>query len=97
LPWPSARLTEYLHTALRKVGLSPTVLPPPGAEMLASASGGFPRSLQLLARAAWLAAAVAERNQIGVEHVRHAIDQMPCVPGLQSPEPFAEHEPTHVS
>jgi len=97
LPWPSARLTEYLHTALRKVGLSPTVLPPPGGEMLASASGGFPRSLQLLARAAWLAAAVAERNQIGVEHVRHAIDQMPCVPGLQSPEPFAEHEPAHVS
>lgn len=92
-PWPALRLAEYLTNALRAVGLSPTVLPAPAAELLAAASGGFPRSLQLLARAAWLSAAVAGRNQIGVEDIRHAIDQVPCSPGLQTPAPLANHEP----
>ena len=71
--------------------------PSPGSDQIENHGVGRTLTLQLLARAAWLAAAVAECNQIGVEHVRHAIDQMPCVPGLQSPEPFAEHEPAHVS
>lgn len=95
-PWPRAQLTQYLQTSLRTVGLSPAVLPPPAAELLAAASGGFPRTLQLLARAAWLAAALAERNEISPEDVRSAIDQVPCVPGLEAPEPIAEHEPAHA-
>ena len=92
-PWPALRLAQYLTGALRAVGLSPTVLPEPAAELLAATSGGFPRSLQLLARAAWLSAAVAGRNQISVEDVRQAIDQVPCSPGLQSPALLADHEP----
>jgi type II secretory pathway predicted ATPase ExeA len=87
-------LAQYLQTSLRAVGLSPTVLPSPATELLTAASGGFPRTLQLLARAAWLTAALAERNEIRPEDVRSAIDQVPCVPGLQAPEPIPEHEPT---
>ena len=90
-PWTQARRLEYLESALRQVGLSATVLPPPAAEMLAAASGGLPRSLQLLARAAWLAAATSGRQQFLSEDVQRAIAEVPCVPGLHTPE--THHEP----
>ena len=63
------------------------MLPPAAGEKLAAASGGLPRSLQLLARAAWLAAATSGRQQILPEDVQCALDQVPCVPGLHTPEP----------
>ena len=85
-PWPPARRLEYLESALRSVGLSATVLPAAAAERLAAASGGLPRSLQLLARAAWLNAATRSRQEILIKDVQRAIDQVPCVPGLQAPE-----------
>ena len=57
----------------------------------ASASGGLPRSLCLLARAAWIAAATDKAQKILAAHVQAALEQVPCIPGLlpsgQSPEP----------
>ena len=85
-PWPQSRCLEYLEGALRAVGLSAAVLPANAGEMLAAASGGLPRSLQLLARAAWLAAATSERQQILTEDVQSALDQVPFVPGLHTPD-----------
>lgn len=89
-PWAQSRCLEYMESALRAVGLSATVLAPAAGERLAAASGGLPRSLQLLARAAWLAAATSERQQILTEDVQRALDQVPCVPGLNTPEPAHE-------
>jgi type II secretory pathway predicted ATPase ExeA len=90
-PWTPAQRREYLETALRAASLSPTLLPNPTAEILSAASAGLPRSLQLLARAAWLHAAMASRQQILPEDAQAALTQVPFVPGLQTPH---ENPPT---
>jgi len=82
-PWSLDQAQEYLQKALGAVGLSPRVLESTAAELLAKASGGLPRSLQLLARAAWLAAAQTGKSTIAAEHVEVAVSQVPCVPGRE--------------
>jgi MSHA biogenesis protein MshM len=81
-PWTPAQCAQYLHLGLGAVGLSPSVLEGAAAELLASASGGLPRSLCLLARAAWIAAATARMQKIQPVHVQAALEVVPCVPGL---------------
>lgn len=89
-PWTTAQCTEYLTTALGAVGLSGSALEPGAAELLAKASAGLPRSLCLLARAAWIAAASDQTRKINTVHVQSAIQQVPCVPGLVVPSPNSE-------
>jgi len=90
-PWTPAQCAQYLNVGLSAVGLSCAVLEPAATELLASASGGLPRSLCLLARAAWIAAATDKAQKILSVHVQTALQQVPCIPGLlplgQSPEP----------
>ena len=81
-PWTPAQCAQYLNLGLGAVGLSPSVLEAAAAELLASASGGLPRSLCLLARAAWIAAATAKAQKILPVHVQAALEAVPCVPGL---------------
>lgn len=81
-PWTPAQCAQYLNLGLGAVGLSPSVLEPAASELLASASAGLPRSLCLLARAAWIAAATAQAQKILPAHVQAALQTMPCVPGL---------------
>jgi type II secretory pathway predicted ATPase ExeA len=81
-PWTPAQCAQYLNLGLGAVGLSPSVLEPAAGELLASASAGLPRSLCLLARAAWIAAATEKAQKILPAHVQAAIEQVPCVPGL---------------
>lgn len=89
-PWTAAQCAQYLNLGLGAVGLSASVLEPAATELLASASGGLPRSLCLLARAAWIAAATDKAQKILSTHVQAALEQVPCIPGLlpsgQSPE-----------
>jgi len=47
-------------------------------DLLASASNGNVRLLNLLARAAWLAAAASTANTIGPEHVQRALELVPA-------------------
>lgn len=68
----------YLEHGLRQVGLERACLAPAAVDLLASASGGVPRQLNLLARAAWLAAAQAQAQTIGPEHVQVALQQVPA-------------------
>ena len=72
------------------MGLSATVLEPAAAERLGSASAGLPRSLCLLARAAWIAAASEPAQRITPAHVNLAIAQVPWVPGLVTAAPSPE-------
>ncbi len=90
LPWTPAQCTQYLSLGLSAVGLSASVIEPTAAELLASASGGLPRSLCLLARAAWIAAATDKAQKILPTHVQAALEQVPCVPGLLPPGQSAE-------
>jgi type II secretory pathway predicted ATPase ExeA len=50
-----------------------------GLDLLASASGGNPRLLNLLARAAWLAAAASGVNTIGPDQVQKSLQLVPAV------------------
>lgn len=81
-PWTAVQCAQYLNTALGAVGLSPAVLEPAASELLARASAGLPRSLCLLARAAWINAATDSAQKITATHVHSAFQQVPCVPGL---------------
>ena len=72
------------------MGLSASVIEPAAVELLASASAGLPRSLCLLARAAWMAAATQKTQKITPAHVQAAFQQVPCVPGLLAPSAATE-------
>jgi type II secretory pathway predicted ATPase ExeA len=81
-PWSATQCAQYLNTALSAVGLSGAALEPAASELLARASAGLPRSLCLLARAAWINAATDKAQNITATHVNAALQQVPCVPGL---------------
>jgi type II secretory pathway predicted ATPase ExeA len=89
-PWTPAQCAQYLSAGLAAVGLSTSAIEPAGVELLASASAGLPRSLCLLARAAWIAAATEKAQKITPTHVQAALQQVPCVPGLLAPVAAAE-------
>lgn len=71
-------IEPYLAHSLRQVGLERPCFEPAAVELLAGASGGLPRLLNLLARAAWLTAAQAGLNTIGSEHVQAALQLVPA-------------------
>jgi len=89
-PWTPAQCAQYLSTGLGAVGLSSARLEPAAGQLLASASAGLPRSLCLLARAAWIAAATDQTRKITALHVQSALQQVPCVPGLIAAGPNTE-------
>ena len=89
-PWTPSQCAQYLSAGLSAVGLSASTLEPAALELLASASAGLPRSLCLLARAAWIAAATDQAQKVTPTHVQAAFRQVPCVPGLLAPAAAVE-------
>ncbi len=81
-PWTPDQCAQYLSAALQSAGLSSQMIEPSAIELLSSASAGLSRSLNLLARAAWIAAATQGAQKIGAAHVQSAMETVPCVPGL---------------
>jgi type II secretory pathway predicted ATPase ExeA len=73
-----SQVEPYLVHGLRQVGLERPSLAAAAVDLLASASQGVPRLLNLLARTAWIAAAQTAANTIGPEHVQSALDQVPA-------------------
>jgi MSHA biogenesis protein MshM len=73
-----SQVESYLVHGLRHVGLDRPCLHPAAVELLAKATSGTPRLLNLLARAAWIAAAQAHLNTIAPEHVQAALDLVPA-------------------
>lgn len=93
-PWDHEQSHQALQKALRASGLSSQALDPAAAQQLVEAAAGLPRSLQLLARAAWLAAAQAQAQCILPEHVQGALELVPHLPGLhRAPAPSPPQEP----
>jgi type II secretory pathway predicted ATPase ExeA len=86
-------VSQYLAGALQAAGLSPQVLEAAAGELLSSASGGLPRSLNLLARAAWIGAASQGAPKISAAHVQSALETVPWVPGLSSAPTPANPQP----
>jgi MSHA biogenesis protein MshM len=73
-----AHVEAYLVHGFRQVGLERPILAPAALDLLASASAGLPRLLNLLARTAWLAAAQAGLNTIGPDQVQLALNLVPA-------------------
>lgn len=73
-----AQTEPYLVHGLRQVGLNRPCFDPAAIDLLASASQGVPRMLNLLARHAWIAAAQAQNTTIGPDHVRLALNLVPA-------------------
>jgi type II secretory pathway predicted ATPase ExeA len=73
-----AQIEPYLTHGFRQVGLERPCLSTAALDLLASASNGNPRLLNLLARAAWIAAAQSAANTIGPEHIQSALNLVPA-------------------
>jgi type II secretory pathway predicted ATPase ExeA len=85
LPWTSDQIAQYLQHSLKAVGLQPDLIEPAAMALLTSASGGLPRNLCLLARAAWIHAANLGDKRIQPPHVQHALDSVPTAATLALP------------
>jgi type II secretory pathway predicted ATPase ExeA len=72
-----AQIEPYLTHGWRQVGLDRPCLSPAALDLLAGASNGNPRLLNLLARAAWIAASQVGVNTIGPEQVQTALNLVP--------------------
>lgn len=82
-PWTLEEIQTYLKTALEAVGINRSrVFDAAAIDLLVRATAGVPRSVCLLARAAWLEAARADRKDITAQTVQQAMEQVPGLPGL---------------
>jgi len=82
-PWTLEEIQTYLKTGLEAVGINRSqVFDAAAIDLLVRATAGVPRSICLLARAAWLEAARAESKEINAQTVQLAMEQVPGLPGL---------------
>lgn len=72
------QIQAYLTHGFRQVGLERPSLNQAALDLLIGASDGNARQLNLLARAAWIAAAQASATVIAPEHVRAALELVPA-------------------
>jgi type II secretory pathway predicted ATPase ExeA len=82
-PWTAEEIQLYLKTGLEAVGINRSkVFEPAAVDLLVRATAGVPRSVCLLARAAWLEAARAEAREISPQTMQQAMEQVPGLAGL---------------
>ena len=76
-PLPREDIASYLNCHISRAGLDREIFAPAAIDLLAEASEGNPRALNLLAQAAWLASARAGGSDIEPAHVHAALRQVP--------------------
>ena len=87
-----SEVEPYLEHQLRQVGIERPCFEPAAIELLASASEGIPRIINLVARAAWIQAAKDKSLQISTTHLQSALDLIPTV--MEIRQNSSIHEPT---
>jgi type II secretory pathway predicted ATPase ExeA len=75
---PPEDIPAYLGWHISRAGLDRDVFDPAAIDLLTQASEGNPRTIGLLAQAAWLAAATHNAFTIQAEHVHIALRQVPA-------------------
>lgn len=81
--WTFEEVQDYLKRGLESVGIARSrVFDAAALDLLMRATAGVPRSVCLLARAAWLAAANAGVQEINAQIMQQAMEQVPGLPGL---------------
>ena len=82
-PWTIEEVQEYLKKGFEAVGINRTrVFEAAAVDLLMRATAGVPRSVCLLARAAWLEAARAGVQEISAQLMQPALEQVPGLAGL---------------
>jgi type II secretory pathway predicted ATPase ExeA len=82
-PWTLEEIQTYLRTALEAVGINRSkVFEAAAVDLLVRATAGVPRSVCLLARAAWIEAARADLREISAPTMQQAMEQVPGLAGL---------------
>jgi general secretion pathway protein A len=76
-PLDRAQVAGYFTHALCQVGIERPCIEPAALDLLATASDGLPRTINLLARTAWIEAARHKANSITPEHVQPALRLVP--------------------
>ena len=77
-PLPPEDTAAYLDWHVSRAGLDRDIFAPAAVDLLAEASEGNPRTLGLLAQAAWLCAARQNSFTIEAEHIHSALRQVPA-------------------
>jgi len=77
-PLPREDIAGYLDWHVCHAGLDRDIFAPAAVDLLAEASEGNPRTLGLLAQAAWLAAARQNTLTIEADHIHSALRQVPA-------------------
>ena len=77
-PLAREQIAAHLNTQVARAGLERDIFEPAAVDLFAEASQGNPRTLDLLAQAAWLAAARGSATTIQPEHVHIALRQVPA-------------------
>jgi len=73
-----AQVEAYLIHGLKQAGLDRPCFESAAVEMLASASDGIPRTINLLARAAWIEASRQQHDTITTKHLHSALRLVPA-------------------
>ncbi len=76
-PLQPAQVEAYLEYRMKQVGLNRPCFEAAAIEMIASASDGVPRTINLIARAAWLEASGQQQTKIATKHVEEALRLVP--------------------
>lgn len=74
-----SEVESYVEHQLRQVGIERPCFEPAALELLAGASEGIPRTINLVARAAWVEAAKDKSLQINAAHLQSALELVPGV------------------
>lgn len=92
-PWTPETIDTYLTQSLKTAGLSHFTIEPAALDLLASASAGLPRSLEQLARSAWIQTVEEAGTTLRADHVQEAMKSIPYLPGNQLPPIPPTEEP----
>lgn len=76
-PLDRAQVADYCARALSQVGIDRPCIEPAALDLIAVASDGLPRTINLLARMAWIEAGQRKANAITPEHVQPALHLVP--------------------
>lgn len=76
-PLQPAQVEAYLVYRLKQAGLERPCFEDAAIEMIASASDGVPRTINLIARTAWIEASRDQQNKIATKHVDTALRLVP--------------------
>lgn len=76
-PLDRAQVADYCAHALSQVGIDRPCIEPAALDLIAAASDGLPRTINLLSRMAWIEAGQRKANSITPEHVQPALHLVP--------------------